>query len=354
MGKPAGSMRAHWVGRTSEALTILLEQHTFGTGDHLWHRFSLDLEGDGRGLTLLTLHELHIFHLMQTTSRNTLDLDVGSRPAGCTARLTAVTSSGTSCSSSPISSSPPRAGAFPAPLPPPPAGRGPAGRAGGRSRGRCSRGRAPATAGRSPSGCTSIPSPATGCPTHTPPAPRQLRGRLQHLAVLPGHRRPGLPGRLRRRDAAGDRPLLGRHRAARPRGDRYSIRGVLGPDEFHDAYPWSAGQDWTTTPIPTSWPPGRWPVPWNHRPPARVPARRAEGTPGDRLRRARPLAPGEPPARIPFHDGVLSQFDGYHRLAEFDWEGLSQPLPDLRRLDRILEAEGDSVNNTRRPSRPTC
>jgi trehalose/maltose hydrolase-like predicted phosphorylase len=47
---------------------------------------------------------------------------------------------------------------------------------------------------------------------------------------------------------------------------------------------------------------------------------------------------------VPFHDGVPSQFDGYERLAELDWATYRRRYPDLRRLDRILEAEGDTVN----------
>ncbi|MBQ1101185.1 hypothetical protein KBY55_35375 [Streptomyces sp. b94] len=44
---------------------------------------------------------------------------------------------------------------------------------------------------------------------------------------------------------------------------------------------------------------------------------------------------------VPFHEGVISQFDGYEELAEFDWRGHRSRYPDLRRLDRILEREGD-------------
>src|SRR5690606_37414228 len=39
-----------------------------------------------------------------------------------------------------------------------------------------------------------------------------------------------------------------------------------------------------------------------------------------------------------------SQFEGYERLEEFDWEGYRAKYGDIQRLDRILEAEGDSVN----------
>jgi alpha,alpha-trehalase len=49
--------------------------------------------------------------------------------------------------------------------------------------------------------------------------------------------------------------------------------------------------------------------------------------------------------RVVFHeDGVLSQFEGYENLEELDWEGYRQRYGDIHRLDRILEAEGDSPN----------
>jgi len=49
---------------------------------------------------------------------------------------------------------------------------------------------------------------------------------------------------------------------------------------------------------------------------------------------------------IPFQDeGIISQFEGYNDLREFDWEGYRAKYKDIHRLDRILEAEGDSANN---------
>jgi alpha,alpha-trehalase len=62
-----------WSGRRS-TFTVLLDDH-IREWDDLWNRFSLEFEGDGSE-TRLALH-LHIFHLLQTTSRNTIDLDVG-------------------------------------------------------------------------------------------------------------------------------------------------------------------------------------------------------------------------------------------------------------------------------------
>jgi len=49
--------------------------------------------------------------------------------------------------------------------------------------------------------------------------------------------------------------------------------------------------------------------------------------------------------RVVFHDdGILSQFEGYGDLEEFDWKGYRQKLGDIQRLDRVLEAEGDTPN----------
>jgi trehalose 6-phosphate phosphatase len=49
---------------------------------------------------------------------------------------------------------------------------------------------------------------------------------------------------------------------------------------------------------------------------------------------------------VPFHgDGIISQFEGYEDLAELDWAAYRDRYGDIQRLDRILEAEGDSANN---------
>ena len=49
--------------------------------------------------------------------------------------------------------------------------------------------------------------------------------------------------------------------------------------------------------------------------------------------------------KVVFHaDGVLTQFEGYEQLEEFDWEGYRERYGNIQRLDRVLEAEGDSTN----------
>ena len=47
---------------------------------------------------------------------------------------------------------------------------------------------------------------------------------------------------------------------------------------------------------------------------------------------------------VPFHaDGIVSQFEGYPDLRELDLEHYRAD-PNIRRLDRILKAEGEDPN----------
>jgi alpha,alpha-trehalase len=49
--------------------------------------------------------------------------------------------------------------------------------------------------------------------------------------------------------------------------------------------------------------------------------------------------------RVVYHgDGIISQFEGYEELAELDWEAYRRKYGDIHRLDRLLEAEGESVD----------
>jgi trehalose/maltose hydrolase-like predicted phosphorylase len=47
---------------------------------------------------------------------------------------------------------------------------------------------------------------------------------------------------------------------------------------------------------------------------------------------------------IPFHDGVISQFEGYADLEEIDWAAFRARYPNIQRMDRILRAEGEDPN----------
>ena len=72
ISEPAIAARTHL--ERAGGFRELLSDHN-REWDHLWKRFSLEVT-DGENLTQLILH-LHIFHLLQTVSRNSLDLDVG-------------------------------------------------------------------------------------------------------------------------------------------------------------------------------------------------------------------------------------------------------------------------------------
>jgi len=43
-------------------------------------------------------------------------------------------------------------------------------------------------------------------------------------------------------------------------------------------------------------------------------------------------------------DGIISQFEGYENLEEFPWEEYRKKYGNIQRLDRILEKEGNSIN----------
>ncbi len=127
---------------------------------------------------------------------------------------------------------------------------------------------------------------------------------------------------------------------------RYEIHGVMGPDEFHEAYPDSAQpglRNNAYTNIMAVWV-----------------LRRAREVLDilSELRRAELMSTlhisAEEISRwddishkmfVPFHDdGIISQFEGYETLLEFDWEKYRAKYGNIQRLDLILESEGDSPN----------
>ena len=127
---------------------------------------------------------------------------------------------------------------------------------------------------------------------------------------------------------------------------RYDIRGVMGPDEYHDSYPGAErpGIDNNTyTNVMTAWMAAKAAEILGLLPEQR----RAElleqlGVGADELVQWDELSRR---LVVVFQDdGVLSQFEGYADLEEFDWDGYRARYGDIHRLDRILEAEGDTAN----------
>ena len=126
--------------------------------------------------------------------------------------------------------------------------------------------------------------------------------------------------------------------------DRYVIRGVVGPDEFHTGYPDSpsAGIDNNAyTNVMTAWLLSRaievLDLLPEHRRTELTETLDLTVTEQERWEHiSRRLY-------VPFHGhGIISQFDGYDKLKELDWEDYYARYGNIRRLDRILEAEGDS------------
>ncbi|MGC1214818.1 MAG: glycosyl hydrolase family 65 protein [Micromonospora sp.] len=131
-----------------------------------------------------------------------------------------------------------------------------------------------------------------------------------------------------------------------PATGRYEIIGVMGPDEFHDAYPDAdtpgiANNAYTN--VMTVW--------LLHRALEVVDllACQSGGEPADavsvgpeELARWREITTR---MYVPFHgQQIISQFDGYADLREFDLPGYSARYGNIGRLDLILAAEGDSPN----------
>jgi trehalose/maltose hydrolase-like predicted phosphorylase/beta-phosphoglucomutase-like phosphatase (HAD superfamily) len=131
-----------------------------------------------------------------------------------------------------------------------------------------------------------------------------------------------------------------------PEQDRYEIRGVMGPDEYHEGYPDSDEQGLrnnTYTNVMVVWVLQRALEALEVLPPHYRQELIEELTIGDEeLERWRDITRK---MKVVFHaDGVLTQFEGYEQLEEFDWEGYRERYGNIGRLDRLLEAEGDSTD----------
>jgi trehalose/maltose hydrolase-like predicted phosphorylase len=127
---------------------------------------------------------------------------------------------------------------------------------------------------------------------------------------------------------------------------RYEIHGVMGPDEFHDAYPDATEPGINNnayTNMMAVWVLCRALDALNQL----SDVRRTE------LSQRLDIAPEEI-ARwedisrrmyIPIgDDGIINQFEGYDQLQELDWNAYRLRYGNIQRLDLILEAENDSPN----------
>jgi trehalose/maltose hydrolase-like predicted phosphorylase len=126
---------------------------------------------------------------------------------------------------------------------------------------------------------------------------------------------------------------------------RYRICGVMGPDEYHDGYPdrdEPGLDDNAYTNVMVVWLCSRILELLD-----RLPEHHRQAL-WETLHLSREeLDRWEDISRrmvVPHHDGILSQFQGYEDLEEFDWDAYRSTYGDISRLDRVLEAEGDTPN----------
>jgi alpha,alpha-trehalase len=331
-----------WVRRAS-GFDDLLEGHVLAW-DHLWRRFDIRIEGSERAQTIL---RLHIFHLVQTVSDNTIDLDVGVPARGLHGeayrghifwdelfifpllnyRLAVLTRSLLEYRHRRL-----------------PEARSAAAEAGYRG---AMYPWQSGSDGRDESQTVHLnPKSGRWVPDHS--------SLQRHINIAVAY------NLWQYWQVTRDVEFLRHHGAEmlveiarfwasiatydRAR-DRYEIRGVMGPDEYHDAYPGTPEpgiHNNAYTNVMAAWVLSRALellelLPEYHRQEL-----------WEELHLTREEVDGwEDVSRkmfVPQHDGVISQFEGYEELEEFDWEGYRNKYPDIQRLDRILEAEGDSIN----------
>jgi len=128
--------------------------------------------------------------------------------------------------------------------------------------------------------------------------------------------------------------------------DRYEILGVMGPDEYHDGYPDSEKPGLNNSAYTNVM------AAWVLNEALNILDLLSEDQRRElcekihltqkEIDRWRKISRK---MRLVFHDnGIISQFEGYDRLKEFDWEGYRRKYDDIQRLDRVLEAEDDTPN----------
>ena len=125
---------------------------------------------------------------------------------------------------------------------------------------------------------------------------------------------------------------------------RYSIEGVMGPDEFHEKMPGSkvpGVKDNAYTNIMVVW--------LLEKAMATIDAisaatlKRLKQTIGFDIAETQKWQKIRHNLNLEMtDDGIISQFDGYMGLKELNWDHYRQKYGNIHRMDRILKAEGDS------------
>lgn len=127
---------------------------------------------------------------------------------------------------------------------------------------------------------------------------------------------------------------------------RYEIKGVMGPDEYHDGYPGAKKpglNNNTYTNILAVWVFCRaldileiLPTIYKDQIVEKIGLTQEEILNWEDMSRKMKIVIQE--------NGIISQFEGYDALEEFDWQGYREKYGSLYRLDLIMESEGKVLN----------
>ncbi|MBD3345900.1 MAG: glycoside hydrolase family 65 protein [Chitinivibrionales bacterium] len=132
-----------------------------------------------------------------------------------------------------------------------------------------------------------------------------------------------------------------------PDKKRYEIKGVIGPDEYHTAYPSSERQGIDNNAYTNIM--AVWVLKYALKTLDILDTPRREELCEDLQLSPAELQLWDEVSRkmfVPFmEDGIIAQFEGYDQLKELDWVTYRTKHGENLRLDRILESENDSVNN---------
>ena len=127
---------------------------------------------------------------------------------------------------------------------------------------------------------------------------------------------------------------------------RYSIAGVMGPDEFHEKYPDAKEgglKDNAYTNIMVAWlfkTAGK--LLGQISDEARANLTKAIGFNENELARWEEIR--KKLRLVISEEGIIAQYDGYFELKELDWETYRKKYGNVYRMDRLLKAEGKSAD----------
>lgn len=127
---------------------------------------------------------------------------------------------------------------------------------------------------------------------------------------------------------------------------RYSIEGVMGPDEFHEGYPHAAKgglKNNAYTNMMVVWLFEELATLQQKLPVEDFRAAQAKTGVDDHLLTAMQKIKNQLALTIN-DEGIIAQFDGYFDLKEVDWSYYKEKYGNIYRMDRILNAEGESAD----------